>query len=122
MFPPTLPSAISFRDRLLFTRTKTTTKTTITTTITSNRNTTTAATTPVLSAGAKGAVDGVVVIKSFPVLVVGEFVCGISFELSVSVVLSVVEGGSVEEGGVVLIVMGLVRGSVVGREAEKYNG
>ena len=54
-------------------------------------------------------------IKSFPVLVVGEFVCGISFELSVSVVLSVVEGGSVEEGGGVPIVVGLVGGSVVGR-------
>ncbi len=61
-------------------------------------------------------------IKSFPVLVVGEFVCGISFELSVSVVLSIVEGGSVEEGGVVPIVMELVGGSVVGREAEKHNG
>ncbi len=93
-----------------------TTRITTVTTIISERITTTATTTPVLSAGATGTLDGVVVIKSFPALVVGEFVCGISFELSVSVVLSVVEGGSVEEGGVVPIVVGLVGGgSVVGR-------
>ena len=65
-------------------------------------------------------------IESFPVLVVGEFVSGNSFErvvsivpveVPVSVMLSVAKGGSVEEGGVVPIVVGLVGGSVVGRGA-----
>ena len=65
-------------------------------------------------------------IESFPVLVVGEFVSGTSFErvvsivpveLSVSFMLLVATGGPVEEGGVVPIVVGLVGGSVVGRGA-----
>ena len=65
-------------------------------------------------------------IESFPVLVVGEFVSGTSFErevsivpveLSVSVVLSVTMGGSDEEGGVVPIVVRMIGGSVVGRGA-----
>ncbi len=67
-------------------------------------------------------------IESFPVLVVGEFVSGTSFERVVSIVpvklsVSVVaKGGSVEEGGVVPIVVGLVGGSVVERGAVKHNG
>ena len=61
----------------------------------------------------------------------GEFVSGTSFErvvsivpvkLSVSVIPSVTMGGSVEEGGVVPIVVGLVGGSVVERGAVKHNG
>ena len=56
-------------------------------------------------------------IESFPVLVVAEFVSGTSFErvisivpveFSVSFMLSVAMGRSVEEGGVVPIVVGLV--------------
>ena len=43
-------------------------------------------------------------------------------ELSVSVMLLVAMGGSVEEGGVVPIVVGLVGGSVVERGAVKHNG
>ncbi len=53
-------------------------------------------------------------IESFPVLVVGESVSGTSFERVVSV-SGVAMGGFVEEGGVVPIVVRLVRGSVVGR-------
>ena len=121
VFPPTLPSIISFWDLPLFTRKTATTKVTTATTITSNRNTTTPATTPVLSAGAKETLEGIVVIESFPVLVVGEFVSGTSFERVVSV-SGVAMGGSVEEGGVVPIVVGLVGGSVVGRGAVKHNG
>ncbi len=64
-------------------------------------------------------------IESFPVLVVGEFVSGTSFERVVSIVpvelsvsgVSVTTGEPVEEGGVVPIVVGLVGGSVVGRGA-----
>ena len=67
-------------------------------------------------------------IESFPVLVVGEFVSGTSFERVVSIVpvelsvscVSVTMGGSVEEGGVVPIIVRMIGGSVVGRGAVKH--